>query len=72
LFSDVAGAFSDDDGLLALRFHPTPSDWSGRSPSELGADVLLVERDGKLSAWDPDEPLPERAGILVADRRRFA
>lgn len=71
LFDDVAGAFADDRGLTALCFGQTPKDWLGKSPRELGEEVPLVEVSGVISAWDPDEPLPEQSAILFIRRRMF-
>lgn len=72
LFDHAAVGVEDEHGLTALCFGPLPAGWAGRSPADLGEEVPLVELDGELVAWDPNEPLPERSKALWARRRAYA
>jgi len=69
LFDDVAVGFEEEQKLVALCFEAVPTAWVGRSPLALSEDVPLVERSGKLTPWDPEEPLPEGCQVLRVKRR---
>lgn len=70
LFDDAVVGFEDPGGLVALSAVPVREQWEGKSPSELGEDIPLLVRDGKLAASGPNDPLPKNATALCIRRRR--
>jgi Trk K+ transport system NAD-binding subunit len=71
IWSDVVGAFVEEDELVALCRKAVPAAWSDKSPAELGVEVAFVEDEKGTAPCDPKRALVEGSSVLVIERRRF-